>query len=75
MLYPSTAVVIGFLEEVYTVNESDGQVVVTVAVLGGQLSRTVEVELLTQDGSATGIHAEWTMVLVFQILILLLSSK
>ena len=67
--------VIGFQAEVYSVSESDGQAVVTVAVLGGQLSRTVEVQLLTQDGNATGIHTQMTMVLLFQILILLLSSK
>ena len=75
MPYPSTAVVIGFQAEVYSVSESDGQAIVTVAVLGGQLSRTVEVQLLTQDGNATGIHTQMTMVLLFQILILLLSSK
>ena len=65
--------VIGFQAEVYSVSESDGQAVVTVAVLGGQLSRTVEVQLLTQDGSATGIHTQMTVVLLFQILILLLT--
>ena len=46
--------VIGFEAEIYPVDESDGQAVVTVAVLGGELSRTVEVQLITQDGNATG---------------------
>ena len=54
MSYPSTAVVIGFEQVVYSVSESDGQAVVVVAVLGGQLSRTVQIQLMTQDGIATG---------------------
>ena len=37
----------------YTVNETDGQVVVGVAVLAGELSRDVVVSVETEDGSAT----------------------
>ena len=44
---------IGFEELVYSVDEDASQVVVDVVVLDGNLTRNVEVELNTQDGSAT----------------------
>ena len=47
------AATIGFEETLYTVNEGDGQVVVGVAVLAGELSRDVVVSMETEDGSAT----------------------
>ena len=44
---------IGFDESVYSVDEDASQVVVDVVVLDGELTSNVEVELNTQDGSAT----------------------
>ena len=43
----------------YTVNEPDGQVVVGVAVLAGELSRDVVVSVETEDGSATSTGKWW----------------
>ena len=54
MYLPFKAVVIGFEKEVYSVGEFDGQAVVIVAVLGGELSRIVQIQLMTQNGNATG---------------------
>lgn len=44
--------VIGFERVVYTTNESDPQVIVAVAVLEGELGRSVELKMLTMDGTA-----------------------
>ena len=52
MTFPS-GVRIGFEESLYTVDEDAGTVTVSVRVLDGQLSSEVEVQLNTQDGSAT----------------------
>ncbi len=44
---------IGFDPDVYSVNEEDGTVSLTIRVLAGQLARTVSVNFFTQDGTAT----------------------
>jgi hypothetical protein len=46
--------VIGFNPDQYTVDESDGSVNFTVAVLSGELELAVVVEFFTEDGSAEG---------------------
>ena len=46
--------IISFEEEVYTVNEADGEVTVSVAVLSGVLSSDVVVRMDTKDGNAKG---------------------
>lgn len=46
---------IGFEETQYTVNESFGEVTVSVAVLSGDLSSDVVVRLDTTERSAEGI--------------------
>ena len=46
----------------YSVNEGDGSLIVSVEVLDGQLGRDVVVRLNTADGTATGminIAFEW----------------
>ena len=53
LLLFSTVATIGFEETVYTVGESEGQVVVGVVVLAGELSRDLVVSMETEDGSAT----------------------
>ena len=55
-------VIISFEEAVYTVNEADGEVTVSVAVLSGVISSDVVVRMDTKDGNAKGedlhsIHA------------------
>ena len=47
-------VIISFEEAVYTVNEADGKVTVSVAVLSGVLSSDVVVRMDTKDGNANG---------------------
>jgi hypothetical protein len=47
-------VVIGFNPDQYTVDESDGSVNFTVAVLSGELAFDVVVKFFTEDGSAEG---------------------
>ena len=49
------AVQIGYEETLYTIDESAGEVTVSVAVLSGSLSSDVVVQLVTRDGSARGI--------------------
>ena len=49
----STAVIIGFEQTEYMVDEEAGQVTVGVVVLDGVLNRTVDIAFTTQDGSAT----------------------
>ena len=53
-----SGVTIGFDPATYTVNESAGDVSVTVNVLNGTLDREMHVRLVTSlsDGTATGIH-------------------
>ena len=53
-----SVVTIGFDPATYTVNESAGNVSVTVNVLNGILDRDMYVRLVTSlsDGTATGIH-------------------
>ena len=53
-----SAVTIGFEPATYTVNESAGNVSVTVNVLNGTLARDMRAHLLTSlsDGTAIGIH-------------------
>ena len=46
-------VTIGFDPAEYAVNETDGSVSLIVRVLAGQLARTVSVDFLTQDGTAS----------------------
>ena len=46
--------IISFEEEVYTVNEADGEVTVSVALLSGVLSSDVVVRMDTKDGNAKG---------------------
>ena len=48
----SVAATIGFEETTYTAMEEDGLVEVVVAVLEGNLSRSVVVKLETVDGTA-----------------------
>ena len=50
-----TGIRIGFVQEQYTVSESDGFAVLEVAVLDGQLQNMVFIPFFTQDGSATGM--------------------
>ena len=52
----TTGVTIGFVDESYTVRESDGEAVVRVAVLSGELSHDVVVGFNTQEDSATGVY-------------------
>ena len=47
--------VIGFDSVSYSVHENDGSIVVTVEILSGSLSGSVEVRLTTVDGSARGV--------------------
>ena len=47
-------VVIGFERTLYTVDENDGQVVVSVVVMEGDVTGNVLVELTTSPGSAQG---------------------
>jgi hypothetical protein len=47
-------VVIGFSPDQYTVDESDGSVTYTVALLSDELAFDVVVEFFTEDGSAEG---------------------
>ena len=49
----SPTVVIGFDPDMYTVNEGDGTVELTVKVLAGSLTRDVTLNYETMDGSAT----------------------
>ena len=51
----SIGVTIGFVETLYSVDENDGSIVVTVAVLSGELSEDVVVGFNTQDDTATGL--------------------
>ena len=44
---------IGFDPVMYSVNETAGEVILTVRVLDGQLARPVSVDFTTQDGTAT----------------------
>ena len=44
---------IGFDPVMYSVNETVGEVLLTVRVLDGQLARPVSVDFTTQDGTAT----------------------
>ena len=53
-LPPSIGVTIGFVETSYSVDESDGSAVVTVAVLSGELSDDVVVGFVTLDDTAIG---------------------
>ena len=48
------AVVLGFENEVYTVNEGDGEVEVCVSVLSGAPQRSVIVSLCTENNNAIG---------------------
>ena len=64
MFSSNVGVTIGFVNTIYSVSESDGIAVVSVAVLSGELSDNVVVRLTTQDGSATSkfiipITAQW----------------
>ena len=52
--YIFLVVQIGFEEILYMVNEADGQVVLSVAVLSGQLSSDVLIRINTEDNSAVG---------------------
>ena len=52
--YIFLVVQIGFEEILYMVNEADGQVVLSVAVLSGQLSSDVLIRINTADNSAVG---------------------
>ena len=45
-------IIISFEEEVYTVNEADGEITVSVAVLSGVLYGDVVVTMDTRDGNA-----------------------
>ena len=45
--------IIGFRPEVYAVDESDGEVVLTVEVISGVLTEEVTLTYTTEDGSAT----------------------
>ena len=56
-----TGVTIGFVDESYTVRESDGEAVVTVAVLSGELSQDVVVGFNTQEDSATGLYIKYLL--------------
>ena len=47
-----TAVVIGFEQTMYFTNESDREVVIAVLLRGGELGRTVTLDLTTMDGTA-----------------------
>lgn len=47
-------VVIGFEQTSYSVGESEGQVVIAVAVLNGELLRPVTVSFSTVEGTARG---------------------
>jgi hypothetical protein len=47
-------VVIGFNPDQYIVDESDGSVNFTVAILSGELAFDVVVEFFTEDGNAEG---------------------
>ena len=49
----NVGVTIGFVNTTYSVSESDGIAVVSVAVLSGELSDDVVVRLTTRGGSAT----------------------
>lgn len=49
----STAVQIGFLQTLYSVNEEEGLVTVQVGVISGSLTSDVNVEITSTDGSAT----------------------
>jgi hypothetical protein len=46
--------VVGFNPDQYIVDESDGSVNFTVAVLSGELTFDIVVEFFTEDGSAEG---------------------
>ena len=50
----NTDVQIGFDREFYSVNESNGRVTLGIAVLVGQLSDNVVIQLSTQDNTAQG---------------------
>ena len=43
------------METLYSVDENDGSIAVTVAVLSGELSEDVVVGFNTQDDTATGL--------------------
>ena len=50
----AAAVTVGFDQTVYTVSESDGEVILNVAVLSGQLSSDFVVRVDTMPSSAEG---------------------
>ncbi len=49
-------VVIGFLPDLYSVNEGDGVVIFTVAVISGTLGFDVTLDFSTTSGSALGMY-------------------
>ena len=49
-----TEVTIGFGRSSYTIDESDGGVMFMVHVTNGSLSRPVQVDFFTEDGTANG---------------------
>ena len=49
-----TVVVFSFEQATYTVQESVGVISLKVSLVHGILDRVVQIQLLTQDGSATG---------------------
>ena len=56
------------MNTIYSVSESDGIAVVSVAVLSGELSDNVVVRLTTQDGSATSKFITYYCTMVQSIM-------
>ena len=54
LCYLCVVVVIGFEQTSYPVGESEGQVLLAVSVINGELSRPVVVTVTTIEGSALG---------------------
>ena len=53
-LSTTTVAVIGFERNLYSVDEATGQIVLGIAVLSGELSGDVIINLETADGTAQG---------------------
>lgn len=52
VIFVPAEVVIGFERVMYTTNEGSGEVIITILLIEGELSRTVELDLSTMDGTA-----------------------
>ena len=53
-MVPCAGVTIGFVETMYDINEGDGTVTLTIAVLSGELSEDVVLNFATLPGTASG---------------------